>query len=448
MGGVLWLMRVLWIDSDGGSGALDILMRMQADGHAVRWFMRKPFDWKVQSIGKGLVEVVQDWHEHVRWADLIIQGDNTWYTHEMDQWRARGYPIVGASKAAAEWELDRTLGQQVFKKAGVKVSAYREFMRYDDAIAYVKKEMRRFVSKPLGDEEDKSLSYCASDAADMVYMLERWKRNKRHKAGFILQDFVSGCEMAVGGFFGPHGFNEGWCENWETKKLFNGDKGPATGEMGTTLRFVKSSKLADKVLKPLEEALHGLGYVGYVDVNCILDENGDPWPLEFTMRFGWPTAPIQQALIDGDHAEWLADLAHGRDAKPFLLNKVAVGVVMALPDFPYSHVTRKDVTGIPVHGLTPSVLRHVHPAEMMLGEAPVEVEGKIVTRPIMVSAGDYLLTATGVGESVRQARAGAYRVLDRLSAPASPFYRTDIGTRLGKQLPDIQSLGYATGLTF
>lgn len=440
-------MRILWIDSDMGCGGLDPLMRMKADGHDVRWFGRKPLDWRAQPIGKGLVDVVTHWEDHVRWADLIIQGDNTYYVTQLDHWRARGYPIVGASAAAAQWELDRTYGQQVFRKAGIKTAPYKEFMQYDPALAYVKKEMRRFVSKPLGDEEDKSLSYCAKDAADMVYMLERWKKARRHKAGFILQEFVAGTEMAVGAFFGPGGFGA-VCENWEFKKLFPGDRGPATGEQGTVLRFVKKSHLADLVLYPLEDALHAIGYVGYVDVNCIIDDAGDPWPLEFTMRFGWPTFPIQQALLQGDHAEWLYELARGRTIDPWELDTIAVGVVMALPDFPYSKITRKDVTGIPVHGLTPRIMRDVHPSEMMMGEAPVEVDGKIVTSPILCSAGDYLLTVTGTGDTIRKARGHAYAVLDKISVPASPFYRNDIGQRLKKQLPEIQAQGYAAGIEF
>ena len=35
------------------------------------------------------------------------------------------------------------------------------------------------------------------------------------------------------------------------------------------------------------------GYVGYIDVNCIVNANGI-YPLEFTARFGYPTISIQQ----------------------------------------------------------------------------------------------------------------------------------------------------------
>ena len=325
---------------------------------------------------------------------------------------------------------------------------YKEFKNYDQAIAYVKKEGRAFVSKPLGDEPDKSLTYVSKSDADLVYMLERWKATKPIKDGFMLQELVKGTEMAAGGWFGPNGFISGWCENFEFKKLMAGDTGPATGEMGTVLRVVNKSKLADKVLKPFEEELHKLDYLGYVDVNCIIDEKGVPWPLEFTMRPGWPLFNIQTGLMKGDVAEWLADLADGVDASPFVTNQIAVGVVMAIPDFPFSLMTRKLVTGIPIYNRKPWMEQGFHPCELMMGEAPHSVNGKVVTKPCLVTAGDYVLVASGFGETVRKAKAGAYRILKTLEVPNSPFWRPDIGNRLKEQLPAIQSLGYASGLDF
>lgn len=434
-------MKILVIDH--GAYMLDFVLRAQRDGHTIRWYSIRR-DW--QYIGKGLATFVGDFEDHMKWADLVVLGDNTKYLKRIDAWRAYGVPIVGASEATAAWEIDRVLGMNVFKKHGIATAPYKEFSDYDTAIAYVKRENRRFVSKPLGDEPDKSLSYVAESPADMVYMLERWKRAKRHKSGFILQEFIGGCEMAVGAYFGPHGFSQGWWENWEFKKLMCGDCGPATGEMGTVMRCVKKSKLAAKVLSPLEDELLKLKYVGYVDVNCIIDEDGDPWPLEFTMRFGWPTFNIQTALLNGDNAEWLMDLTTGRDAKPFSLDSVAVGVVMAIPDFPYSKLTRKDVRGIPVHGLKDQP--HFHPCELMAGTAPHDENGKVVDKPCLVTAGDYLLVASGIGETISAAKRRAYSHLKTIDVPNNPFWRPDIGDRLKKQLPMIQSHGYASNLTF
>lgn len=439
-------MRILALDNYGGDGMLDLCMRWQDDGHDVRWFFAKTE--RTKDYGKGLVQVVDDWRDWMRWADIVVMADNTKYLREIDAWRKKGIPIIGASVEAAEWELNRTLGQDIFKKNKIDVPPYKEFNDYDAAIAHVKKHMTAFVSKPCGNETDKSLSYVAKTPADLIYMLQRWKKAQKLKGSFILQEKVSGCEMAVGGWFGPGGFLPDFCENFEFKKLMVGDHGPATGEMGTVVRYVKSSRLADKVLRPLAHDLDAMNYCGYVDVNCIIDEKGTPWPLEFTMRPGWPTFNIQMALLEGDSAQWLEALANGRVARPWKLGEVAAGVVMALPDFPYSHATKKEVTGVPIYGVTPSLRQRIHPCEIMSGEAPVEINGKIVNMPMWVSAGDYLLVATGTGATVSAAARRAYRVLDKLELPNSPFFRTDIGKRLKKQIPEIQARGYASGLQY
>jgi phosphoribosylamine--glycine ligase len=66
--------------------------------------------------------------------------------------------------------------------------------------------------------------------------------------------------------------------------------------------------------------------------------------------------------------EWLLDLANGKDARTILYVRLAVGVVLSIPDYPYSHLSRKEVVGVPVYGLTESPWRHFHPCEMKLGE--------------------------------------------------------------------------------
>ena len=44
--------------------------------------------------------------------------------------------------------------------------------------------------------------------------------------------------MSAAGWFGPHGWNEGFEEAFEFKKLMNGEIGCATGEQGTVIRCV------------------------------------------------------------------------------------------------------------------------------------------------------------------------------------------------------------------
>ena len=438
-------MRLLIISPEGSG--LDLAIRAQKDGHEVKFAVKQTE--KTKLIGKGLVDVVADPREWFRWSNLVFNTDNSLYIQALDAHRKDGGLALSACQETAAWEIDRSIGQTVLKKAGIPTLSSTPFSDYDAAIAHVENKMLRFVSKPTGGvEQNKALSYVSHSPADMVYMLERWKRLGKLKTPFILQEFVPGVEMAVGGWFGPGGWNEGFLENFEFKKLMNDDLGPATGEQGTIARYTKNSKLARKVLIPLTNVLEKVNYVGYIDVNCIIDEKGQPWPLEFTTRPGWPTFNLQMALHTGDIAEWLMDLASGTDSRNVILDRVCAGVVMSIPDYPYSHMTRKEVTGVPIYGLSHGLMKHFHPCEMMLAEAPTEVEGKIITMPQLVTAGDYVAIMTAVADTVKDAALTAYRRLDRLTVPNSAMWRSDIGKRLAKQLPKIQVHGYATNLTY
>lgn len=440
-------MRLLIIDPPGHG--VDIAFRAQKAGHEVKLAVRQ--DEKTKHIGRGLVEVIDDFRPWIRWPDLIINTDNTLYLHDLKRAREErpDVAIISACPDTAQWEINRQVGQKILEKCGIECLPSVTFHDYDKAISHVKKTMRRYVSKPTGDgTADKALSYCSSGPDDMVFMLERWKRAGKLKGGFMLQEFCKGTEMGVAGWFGPGGFNIGWEENFEFKKLHNGDLGVATGEQGTVLRYVKHSKLADMMLKPLVPELEKMGYCGDIDVNCIIDEKGKPWPLEFTTRLGWPAHNLQLALVKEDPVEWLLDLAKGKDARPFIMNQVCVGVVLSIPDYPYSHVTRKEVTGIPIYGCKGALWKHIHPCEMMLAECPWEVDGKILNAPMPATAGDYVLVMTALGETVQGARDLCYLRMQRLKVPNSPAYRTDIGNRLRRQLPEIQKHGFARRLHF
>ncbi|HEY4799461.1 MAG TPA: hypothetical protein VII99_10335, partial [Bacteroidia bacterium] len=147
---------------------LDWSMRCKQAGHDVKHFIRDHPHSK--DIGLGLVEVIRDFHEWLRWADLIVSSDNIKYIRELDAYKREnpGCCCLSCNIEGQELELNRIAGMKVMRDAGIVVPMYKEFTDYDKAIAYVKREDRRFVSKPNGDA-DKSLSYVSKTPADMVY---------------------------------------------------------------------------------------------------------------------------------------------------------------------------------------------------------------------------------------------------------------------------------------
>lgn len=440
-------MKILIIDA--GGVCLDFALRCQAYGHEVRAFIRNNKDGSRCEVGDGLIKRVPHWEPSMNWADLIFVTDNTFYIHQLENYRVKGYPIFGPSIDATAWEQNRELGAEVHERALVKTIPSQKFSNYDDAIAYVKATNKRYVSKPIGDG-DKALSYVAKSPADLCYMLQYWKKKKSHKGDFILQEFRPGVEMAVGGWFGKGGFSKHWCENWEFKKLMNDDLGVATGEQGTVLRYTEESLLAEEVLKPLEGMLHGLNYTGYLDVNCIIDKQGTPWPLEFTMRPGWPLFQIQQALHKGDPAQWMLDLINGEDTLK-VRKDIACGVVVSIPDYPYSRLTKRDCSGYPLFGLEmEDALDCCHLSEVQWGKGPAMVDGEVKDNvEQFVTAGDYVLTVTGTGDCVCEAKDNAYKNIKKhVEIPNSIMYRTDIGCRLEEHIPELQKHGYCEDMNY
>jgi phosphoribosylamine---glycine ligase len=403
--------------------------------------------------GIGIVPRLVDFDllrtKYLDWADLIFLTGNSYYLDMLDDYRARGYPIFGPSQEASRWELDRMYGQEIMKKAGLNTIPGIEFNDFAEAAKFVKENPTYMVSKPSGDC-DKSLSYVAHDAASLIYMLtDRWPQNEKYmhdaKAhGFLLQEKMTGCEIAVGGWFGPGGWSKWWYSNVEYKKIANGDLGQNTGEMGTLSMYVQKDKLADVALIPLTKSLKAIDYIGAIDVAGMVDDDGDFFPFEFTCRPSWPGFHNQNATHRGDPANWMLDLILGKDTLQVQENVCCVSVVYVTPDFPKSKETNKELIGFPIYNAKDR--EHIHLCDVMLGQdVPVQVDKKIVRMPHYVTCGDYLLVATGTGETITSARRSVYAAIQKIKTPNNPFYRTDIGrARFVDGLPLLQKHGFAT----
>ena len=421
--------------------ALNLAMRFMDEGHKVKMYIPPNPSLGKSDIGEGIVDRVHTWKDQIPKADLTIITDNSMYQAELEPFFEKGYPIVGANKRSAQLELERDVGQDLLKRYGVKVAHYEVFKDYNSAIAYVKDNAdKTFVSKPWGGTGDKDLSYVSKSAADMVYMLESWKRLGPVKRGFMLQAKIDGYEMAVGGWFGKHG----WCrelnENWEEKRQMNDGLGENTGEMGTIMRYVRSSKLFEETLEPVTDYLLAHGYIGYVDMNCIIDKSGRPWPLEFTMRFGWPHVQIAMMLHKGDFAQSLAGLLNGHDLMN-VTSKIACGVVMLRPN-------KADVIKAPIYGLTVKNMEKIALQNVTWAKQPMMVGNKVINVGTYCVANEQVLVACGTGDTVKKASEEAYKIAWQINWPGNRAFRTDIGKHMEKHLPKLQQFGYALDMQY
>jgi phosphoribosylamine--glycine ligase len=97
---------------------------------------------------------------------------------------------------------------------------------------------------------------------------------------------------------------------------------------------IKPSGEAQNVKRRLFVGEEDEGYVGYIDVNCIVNNHGI-YPLEFSSRFGYPTISIQQAGMLTPIGQFFLDLADGNDPKLKTRSGFQIGVRIVVPPFPF-----------------------------------------------------------------------------------------------------------------
>jgi phosphoribosylamine--glycine ligase len=237
-------------------------------------------------------------------------------------------------------------------------------------------------------------------------------------------------EVAVGAFFNGSDFIYPINVNFEHKRMFPGDIGPNTGEMGTSMFWAGRNKIFEETLLKMKDRLAAAKYVGYIDINCIANVRGI-YPLEFTARFGYPTINIQMEGVLSEWGEFFHGLARGE--KPELKTKrgFQVGVVVAVPPFPFTdpQAFRKYSEDATV--ILKKTTDGVHIADIKMVEGKWRLAGQ----------SGYALIVTGSGSTMADARKQAYNRVSNIMIP-NMFYRTDIGEKWTEDSDRLQTWGY------
>jgi phosphoribosylamine--glycine ligase len=441
-------LNVLIIDAD--RCGLDFAVRCAEAGHAVRYFVDSPTPVRD---GEGFPGVtrVKDWHEHMHWAKdgLVLPTTNTKYLKELDQWRSHEYPVFGPTWDSARLEIDRAAGMRVFEEYGLPVLPYKVFKSLALAEAFARQADDLYVFKTLGSDEDKALSFCPDDPAELVAKIVQWqRRGLKLKGPCMLQEKVKMvAEIGVSGWIGPAGWLPGkWSENFEYKKLMSGNFGPNTGEMGSILHYTARSQLAEEMLIPLTRYLLECGHTGDFDINCGIDSDGLAYPFEPTARLGWPAFYIQVASHAGeDPAQWMRDCLDGHDTLS-VDERVAIGLLVAQPGFPYKHIQQAEVEGNPVY-YDEVDREHIHPIQVMQGTVPHMSDGKVADGPGWITTGEYVCCLTALSETVSGAQDDVYELASAVHVP-DMIVRDDVGENLQDCLSDLHAWGYALGIEY
>ncbi|MBS3069273.1 phosphoribosylamine--glycine ligase [Candidatus Micrarchaeota archaeon] len=421
--------KFLFVSIEGLIG--DLAWQVLKEGHEVKYFIREQGE---KNVCDGFVPKEDDWEPLVDWADTIVF-DDVGFGEVAEALRKKGKKVIGGCAYTDKLENERNFGQAELKDAGVNILPSWNFESFDAAIDFIKQNPGRYVIKPNGDaQNEKELSFIGQeeDGIDLLYMLERYKKSWAKKIkSFQLQRFAAGVEVAIGAFFNGHEFTTPININFEHKKMFPGEVGPNTGEMGTTMFWCPLNKLFYETLAKMQAKLAACGYIGYIDLNCIANSKGI-YPLEFTSRFGYPTISIQMEGVLSPWGEFLYALASGEKCELKTKRGFQIGVVIATSPFPFS-----DKSAFKKYSEDAAIIFKkpmndgVHPGDVKLEDGEWKLAGE----------SGYALIITASASTMEDARRLVYNKVQNIMLP-NMFYRNDIGTKWASDSDRLYTWGY------
>jgi phosphoribosylamine--glycine ligase len=205
------------------------------------------------------------------------------------------------------------------------------------------------------------------------------------------------------------------------KQVFDGDKGPNTGGMGTysPLPHISQSIIDDSIeniIIPTARAMvsEGRPFRGVLFAGLMITKDG-PKTIEFNARFGDPEAQVVLPLLETDLLDILLASINGSLDKIDITwsDETAVCVVLASEGYPGSYSK-----GHPIEGL-----EQIEEKEALVFHAgTANLDGQIVTN------GGRVLGIVGRGSDIVSARANAYEAADRITFQGK-MNRTDIAAK-------------------
>lgn len=424
--------KFLFVSLESLSG--DLAWTLKKEGHDVKCYIKAKSDADVYN---GFVEKVERWEDFIDWADVILF-DDVEFGGIAERLRKKGKLVFGGSEYTDKLEIDREFGQSELKRHGVNVLPSWHFSSYDEAISFIKSNPDRYVFKPSGNTPSggKGLLFIGQeeDGKDLAELLEQNKNVWQKKAPlFLLQKFVSGVEVAVGAFFNGKNFIYPINVNFEHKRVFPGDIGPFAGEMGTLVFWSNPNNLFNATLGKMLPTLQNSGYIGYMDINCIVNGRGI-YPLEFTSRLGYPILFIQLEGITMPTGEWLYRMARGEDFELKTKKGFQIGVRISVPTFfakSKDHETVEMYRDLPILFKKAGSMDGIHIEDVKLDNDVWRIAGE----------SGVLMTVTGSGTTVAEAQKQVYSRLQNIMV-TNMFYRTDIGDKWGEDSDKLHTWGY------
>lgn len=287
--------------ASGDGSAFSLALKLQREGHPVTWHVKTP---EAKTIGQG----------YIRWAEkpdrnAVVVFDTTQRGELGAAYRKAGHVVIGGNHFDKPLEIDRAFGAEVMRKAGIKVPETYPFSDIPTAIKFLDTVDGAWFVKVSADVGECD-TYDAADPESMIRYLE-WVETVGKVHPFELQRKATGVEVSCNGWFDGKDFVPPFDITIEEKKLLTGDVGPRTGCESCVVWHASNLALANKTVKRIADVLRREKYVGPIDLNSLVDAQGEPIGLEWSARLGFDATQAWMHLFGGDLGEQLEAFAYG-----------------------------------------------------------------------------------------------------------------------------------------
>ncbi len=353
--------------------------------------------------------------------DLVVVGPEApLFAGLVDVLEEAGLKAFGPRRNAAIIEGSKVFTKQLMRKYNIPTAAYESFDNYEEALAYLRKQRAPIVVKADGLAAGKGVTVAATleEAERALREIMVDKVFGEAGAQVVIEEFLSGQEMSILAFVDGETVRP-MVPSQDHKPVYDGDKGPNTGGMGTysPVPHIPQSVVDEAIgtiLIPAARAMvrEGRPFRGVLYAGLMITEQG-PKTVEFNCRFGDPETQVVLPRLKTDLADIFMATVNGKlqEIEIEWSDEAAVCVVLASGGYPGPYEKGKPITGL--DQVEQSVVFHA---------GTKLADGRIVTN------GGRLLGVTALGKDIAEARAKAYADIAKIRYEGK-HYRTDIALK-------------------
>jgi phosphoribosylamine---glycine ligase len=359
---------------------------------------------------------------HEKKCDLVVVGPEAPLVAGLvDACFDAGIKAFGPSAAAAHVEGSKAYAKELMQAAGVPTASHLVLHDRKEALGHLSCASYPLVLKADTLAAGKGVVICQTEAEARVAVDEFFTERRFGETTVVAEEFLEGQELSLLALCdGERALPMAPAQDY--KRIFDGDKGPNTGGMGSYspvpgFDAAHAKALAATVHQPIVDEMRrrGAPFHGVLYAGLMMTKNG-PKVLEFNARFGDPET---QAILPRLRTDLLEALERsvtpgGLEGFEFDWKKLwAVTVVLASRGYPESASKGDVITG----------LRSLDSLDVEVFHAGTAQRGDE-----LVTAGGRVLDVTGLGETVEDARRRAYAAAEKVEFDGKQM-RTDIALR-------------------